>query len=148
MASEYELIDKWIDAFHFKGGKIIKFILEGILLCICYKVYYILPLQSYWEVHWGIIPFVIIIFCIEFINQIPVICNMLSFLGKHSMNIYLVHSMLKNMYLKEWLYSFHNWFLILIALLAVSIVISYVIEGLKKLLKFDKFVNCILKKIN
>ncbi|MCM1459403.1 MAG: acyltransferase [Bacteroides sp.] len=147
MASEHELIERWTGTFCFRGGKIIKFILEVILLFICYKIYYILPLQSYWEIHWGVIPFVIIVFCVEFINQIPVICNMLSFLGKHSMNIYLVHSMLKNMYLKEWLYSLHNWFLILIALLAVSIVISYVIEGLKKLLKFDKFVDFILEKV-
>ncbi|MDE6025049.1 MAG: hypothetical protein K2G45_06325, partial [Lachnospiraceae bacterium] len=89
----------------------------------------------------------IIVFCVEFINQIPGINKVLIFLGKHSMNIYLVHSILKNIYLKEQLYSLHNWFLILVALLAVSIVISYLIEGLRKLCKVDKFVGFVLKKI-
>lgn len=148
MASEYELIEKWTGTFGFKGGKIVKFLLEIMLLFICYKAYYILPVKSCWEIHYGVIPLIIIVFCVEFINQIPMLDKVLSFFGKHSMNIYLVHSLLKNIYLKEQLYSLHNWFLIVIALLAVSIVISYLIEGLKKLFQFDKFVNYMLKKIN
>ncbi|MDE6025369.1 MAG: acyltransferase, partial [Lachnospiraceae bacterium] len=46
ISSEYELIEKWTGTFQFKGGKLIKLILEILILCICYKIYYLFPVKS------------------------------------------------------------------------------------------------------
>ncbi|MDO5135740.1 MAG: acyltransferase family protein [Eubacteriales bacterium] len=57
----------------------------------------------------------------------------LAFLGKHSMNIFLTHTLIFEYYFTDFIYSFRNWFLITLALLGSSLLLSIGIEALKKI---------------
>lgn len=61
--------------------------------------------------------------------------RILPFFGKHSMNIFLIHTLLFEYYFTDFIYSFHHWFLITLALLIASLAVSLVVEWLKNTLK-------------
>lgn len=56
----------------------------------------------------------------------------LAFLGKYSMNIFLVHTLIFEYYFTDFIYSFRNWVLITLALLVASLAVSIGIEAIKK----------------
>ncbi len=64
---------------------------------------------------------------------VPVLRDMLHFIGKHSLNIFLVHSFFFRMFYKEEIYRFKNPFVIFLILLLVSLFYSIVLEAVKKL---------------
>ena len=55
----------------------------------------------------------------------------LSLLGKHSMNMFLLHTLIFEYYFTDFIYSFHNWLLITLVLLCASLAISAVIDFFK-----------------
>lgn len=59
-----------------------------------------------------------------------------AFLGRHSMNIYLLHTFVFSYFFPDFIYGFKNPVMIFIVLLAVSLVLSMVIEFLKKQCRF------------
>ena len=63
--------------------------------------------------------------------------NILSFLGKHSMNIFLIHTLIKKYYLHEYIYSYNHFLIILCALMVLSLGASILIEFLKNCMKYD-----------
>lgn len=58
----------------------------------------------------------------------------LVFLGKYSMNMFLIHTLIFEYYCTDFIYSFRHWALITAVLTAVSLIASVAIEFLKKLL--------------
>ena len=129
-------------------NKILKFIIETILIIILYKLYVELPQGKFWEIRYGIIPVVLMCYLYEFLLDLPILKNILIFLGKHSMNIFLVHEFIRTYYLNEWLYTFRNWIKIAIILLVISLLISIILELLKKAIKYDKLINKVQKIID
>lgn len=122
-------------------NKILKLIIETVLIIILYKLYTELPREKFWEIRYGIIPIVLICYLYEFFLDLPILKNILIFLGKHSMNIFLIHEFIRTYYLTEWLYSFRNWIKIAIILLVISLLISIILELLKKVIRYDKLIN-------
>lgn len=59
------------------------------------------------------------------------------FLGKHSMNIFMFHTFIFSHWLKDFIYSPKNPLLIFLLLLIVCLIISVVIEWLKKIIRID-----------
>lgn len=59
--------------------------------------------------------------------------NILAFIGKHSFNIFALHTFYLTIYGKDFLYKLKNPFLILLVLALLSIISSVVIEKLKEL---------------
>ena len=80
----------------------------------------------------GLIALVITSFVHTFIGKISGVSQIMQFLGKHSMNIFLTHTLLYSYYFLGFFYSFRHWFLILMVLLLVSILVSVVIEKMKE----------------
>jgi len=73
---------------------------------------------------------------------VPVLKNVLEFVGKHSMNIYLVHTFFYLLLWQEFIYAFHYAGLILLVLLIVSLSYSIVLEFVKRqLLNLWKWVK-------
>lgn len=62
----------------------------------------------------------------------------LDFVGKHSMNIFFMHTFIYSYYFGQFVFSFHWFGLIFLVLLAASLVCSMAIELLKKLLRIDQ----------
>lgn len=73
--------------------------------------------------------------------------NSLSFLGKHSMNIFLFHTFIYYYWFKDFIYYTRNPLLIFMILLSVCLVISMGIEYLKKVLHFAQCQQKIMNKL-
>ena len=56
-----------------------------------------------------------------------------SFVGKYSMNIFLIHTLIFEYYFTPFIYSFRNWLLITLVLLGISLAVSIGIEAIKKI---------------
>nr|WP_294528951.1 acyltransferase family protein [uncultured Blautia sp.] len=56
----------------------------------------------------------------------------LSLLGKHSMNMFLLHTLIFEYYFTDFIYSFHNWLLITLVLICTSLAVSAVIDLVKE----------------
>lgn len=134
---------KW---FHFWSGqqigiKILKFAGMSAALVFIYKIYYRLPTDQYWDIKWGFMPLIVILYINDYISEIPGIRKSLVYLGKHSTNIFLTHTFVRHYYAMDFTYNMKHFVLIIIVLLGISLVISYTIEYLKKLLHYDYYLN-------
>lgn len=72
------------------------------------------------------------------LSRIRGIREALCFLGRHSMNIYFVHTFFYMAIYQEFIYSFRYAALIFAALLVCSLAYSIVLEGIKKLIGFNR----------
>ena len=71
----------------------------------------------------------------------------LGFLGKHSMNIFLIHSFYRDVFFHEFTYSFYYAWLDYIVLMAISLVTSIVLEWFKKLIRYVKFIDWVKRLV-
>lgn len=71
----------------------------------------------------------------------------LGFLGKHSMNIFLIHSFYRDVFFHEFTYSFYYAWLDYIVLMAISLVTSMVLEWFKKLIRYEKFIDLVKRLV-
>lgn len=67
------------------------------------------------------------------VGSVPVVSKVLAFIGKHSMNIYMVHTFFYMILWRKEIYQFKYAGLIFVALLVVSLLYSVVLEAIKSL---------------
>lgn len=132
------------DSFLFIGGLFIVFV--SIFFWIK------LPSSDFWEYHFGVAPLFPIIFCNRFIfregNFIRKIINtVFAFLGKHSMNIFVLHTFYRANILKDFLFSMKYPILTILSLLVISLITSIVVEFIKKIIKYNKLMLWLENKI-
>lgn len=92
--------------------------------------------QEVLEVFDGIIPVYIAYFGLRYIFWVPVLKTVLQFLGKHSMNMFLTHTLIRTTFFQDFSYGFGNAWLNVLVLLIITVPISIVIEFLKKQFHF------------
>ena len=63
------------------------------------------------------------------------------------MNIFLLHTFIRQYFLREFVYSVRHFALVTLVVLVLSLAISVVIELIKKYSGFNKFVGFVDKKI-
>lgn len=80
--------------------------------------------------------------------EIPGIQQVLAFLGKHSMNMYFVHTFFYMILFQPFVYSFRYAGVIYAVLIAVSLAYSVVLELVKKLCQVPRLVTWIEKRLN
>ena len=71
----------------------------------------------------------------------------LGFLGKHSMNIFVIHSFYRDVFFHKFTYSFYYAWLDYIVLMAISLVTSIVLEWFKKLIRYEKFIDWVKRLV-
>lgn len=71
----------------------------------------------------------------------------LGFLGKHSMNIFLIHSFYRDVFFHKFTYSFYYAWLDYIVLMVISLVTSIVLEWFKKLIRYEKFIDWVKRLV-
>jgi len=76
-----------------------------------------------------------------YLTKIRFISSLFSFLGKHSINIYLVHTFIVWYYYKDLTYSFSNPLVIFLFVLAFSLSFSLIVEKGKMLLGINKLIH-------
>lgn len=126
--------------------KILKFIIGIILILLSIKFKKKLISRHIYVIVDGIMPAILIWFCYEFIVPIKYLNRFLEFIGKHSMNIFLTHTLIRANYFRKTLYGLKYAPLIVLVLLAISIAISIAIEFLKEISRYNKFVDSIREK--
>ena len=89
----------------------------------------------------------LILFSAEFVIGIPGIRQVLQFLGRHSMNVYMVHTFIRGVYLIDFTYSWKHFAPVVVVLLIISLSISLLLEWLKALLKYDAWIKRICSRI-
>ncbi|MCI8991539.1 MAG: hypothetical protein HFG80_02245 [Eubacterium sp.] len=89
----------------------------------------------------AIIPIPVCIFCMELSGLIPFSEKIMGFIGKHSMNMFLIHTIIFEYYFTEFIYSPKYWVLVLLLLSGTSLLGSVAIESLKKALCYPKVIN-------
>lgn len=92
------------------------------------------------------IAFLVAWFGAAMLAPLPIIGKALGFLGKHSMNIYFVHTFFYMAIYQKFIYSFKYAGLIFIVLLGVCLIYSLVLEGIKRLCGFQKLMKYIRSK--
>lgn len=70
-----------------------------------------------------------------------------AFVGKHSMNIFLTHTLLYSQYLHKFIFSFQYPTLIFLALLGSSLLLSVAIERLKEITRYIALVALLKNKL-
>lgn len=80
-------------------------------------------------------------FCMEMRGLLKGFSYIFEFLGKYSMNMFLVHTLIYHYYFTKFVYSFRNWFVITLVLLMISLVISVLCEKVKAILRVDRLME-------
>lgn len=82
------------------------------------------------------------------LGYIPVLNRVLEFIGIHSMNLFMMHTFIKSYFFKDFTYSWRYSWLILVILIADTLIISIVIEILKKTCKISFLEQKLCNKID
>lgn len=142
------LVDRWLAVGRGSGAaRALKFGLEVAALALSYCFYQHVPIEQYWELHYNLIAFLVILFCVEYITPIPRVRQLLMYLGRHSMNIFCVHTFIRVFYANEFTYSWKHFALVVLVLLLDSLALSILLEWLKKLTGYNALMERLLKKI-
>ena len=128
------------------------FLLLPIVLILCFVLVYfrqnrIVPYFTGIAVD-GLLALVISILVIVLIRNLPVVNNVFSFLGKHSANVYMVHTFLFSYWFPQFIYAPKYAILIFLLLLSCSLAISIVLEFIKKKGCIYKLSDYVVRKID
>lgn len=121
-----------------------------LILC-CVLVYFrqnrIIPYFSGIAVD-GLLAFVISMLVIMLIRNLPVVNVVFSFLGKHSANMYMVHTFLFSYWFPQFIYAPKYAILIFLLLLLCSLAISLALEFIKTKCCIYKLSDYVVRKID
>ncbi|MBR0398801.1 MAG: acyltransferase [Eubacterium sp.] len=95
----------------------------------------------------GFIPVIVCALFAGYINKIPGISRLLDVFGKYSMTIFLIHNFIRRVWGYHFTYWFRYWWLIFLVLAVDSLIGAIVITWLKKLIRYQKLVDWIERKV-
>lgn len=145
--SKIDLFGRWRRFWLRHGGPVTgaaKFAVMLLLIGVSYKLYYFLPMNTWWDVKYNVFPLLLILFLYDFVFVCPALNEILVFLGKHAANIFLVHAFIRAHYANELTYSMGHFVLVILFLLVCSLICSIVIEFLKKAFHYDELIKKLL----
>ena len=128
-------------------NKLLKFLISTVILLVLFKLR-----ASAWGKEYlqfalnGFIPAIFIYWSYEFIIELPVLKQILIFLGRHSADIFFIHSFIRGIWYRKESYSFHYAGLILLVLLGASLGISIVLDIVRRLIRYDRGTKIITDK--
>ena len=141
LAAEKDWFEQY--AKRYKHNEFRNFIFFTIMLLVFYRICLSISPSRFWEINYNILPFILIIYCWCYIIQIPILNNVLEFLGKYSMDIFYYHTFIRWMYFNDFIYSFKYFIFVIIALLVASILAAILVEKIKTLIRYDKVIHFI-----
>ena len=122
-----------------------------LLLCLelwgiifLYKLYHHMDRSVFWEIHYIFLPTLCILFLTKYVFTIRYIQKPLIILGMHSMNMFLIHSILQR-HLKPFIFSCGHFVLSILVLLLLSMLFSIAINWLINITGYNKFITKILE---
>lgn len=132
-------------------GKKITRVIEAIVAILSLYFFYKFRFCAFGKAHMEIVdsvtPVIVILITYIFLCEIPLLSNFLQMLGRHSMNIFLFHNFIRARWFEEFSYSFRYWWVITLVLVIDCLLISIVMEKIKKILCYDRFTLWVENKI-
>lgn len=125
---------------------IIKFTALAVLILLGKRSFGLVSTSTYMEYKFVVIPFFVILFCVEFLFRIKWLRRFLGYLGKHSMNIWLTHTFVRD-WMRDIVYSFREAWAVVLAVLGISLALSYALDFLKKATGYDALIQKQLNKL-
>jgi hypothetical protein len=150
--ADYRLLDKF-QTWEIVHAKIPNFLLKFIPVSACVAVSAAVAAFQYNDTtnnYTFLVDAVLtvsVILWICFWKNIRVISVVLGFLGKHSMNIFLLHNFLRVRWCQAHIYSFRYFALIVVVLLAESLLMSVALEFVKKYSGYNRLVKKLYARI-
>ena len=95
----------------------------------------------------SILPVIMIYLWYDILHDCERIKKFLVFLGKHSGNMFYIHTFVRWIWLKELTYSFYHAGLILIFLIVITLLMSAAIEKVKEIIHYQAGVEWVQRKI-
>ena len=111
--------------------------IAGFILCVTIRQNYVVYETYVWLVDAPIAFFLVYLGAV-LIGSVPVLGRIMMFIGKHSMNIFLIHSFFYMILWRDFIYQFKYAGITLLLLLACSLLYSVVLELLKKITRLQK----------
>ena len=149
-AAQGDILNHYLEVCQEKitgGKKVLLFIAESVALIVICRWSSGLDVTRFWEICYGITPFLLIVYVQKYLFKIRPVHTVLEFLGKHSMNIYLVHTFIRNLYLKDVTYSFGYFLWTAVFCLMSALLISIILEGLKRLIRYNVWIEWLQEKV-
>lgn len=125
--------------FQSSGYSFVFALVSVALTAACFIIDKRLPTKQFWLFKYGLFPIVYILCIYYVLAKIPILSSVLAFLGKHSANIYFTHTVLLYLYCRSFIFGRGHFLLIMATLLGLSLLVSFALEGLKKLIRYDRF---------
>lgn len=82
-----------------------------------------------------------------YLSRVPLLKDVLKFIGTHATNIFLIHTLIYYYFYSDFIYSFGYSWAIVLALLLISLIVSIIIELLKKITGYNWLTGKIVEKI-
>ena len=111
--------------------------IAGFVLCVLIRQNYVVYETYVWLVDAPIAMFLVYLGA-ALIGSVPILNKIMIFIGKHSMNIYLVHTFFYMILWRKYIYCFRYAGVTLLLLLACSLLYSVILELLKKVTRLNK----------
>jgi len=113
------------------------------LLLIVQRIYNLIPFLTGIKVDAFLAP-TIALLSVLLLRNIKYINTIIRLFGKHSINIYMIHTFIFAYWFQDFIYSFKNPILIFAVLMAICMIISIILEYLKKII----CLSLLIRKIN
>lgn len=126
--------------------KAIKLFLCFLLLLLGVFLREYCKLGFFYEFRHGILCLLVIYVIYVFLPDIKYLNTMLIFAGKHSMNMFLTHTFIRHVYFNDFTYSFKYPVLIVAVLFSISLLLSILIEHMKKWIGYNHLVESLRKR--
>ncbi len=100
-----------------------------------------------WRIKLLFVPLIFIFFIKYCLAPIKWVNAFLVFMGKRSMTIFMTHTFLRSIYLKDWIYSQGHFLKVYLALFVSSLILAIVLDVIKHVIGLDKAVDKLCEKI-
>ena len=114
--------------------------IAGFVLCVLIRQNYMVH-EYYIHLADAPIALFLIYLAAALLGSLPVLGRALAFVGKHSMNIYLVHTFFYQMLWRQYIYQFKYAGITFLLLLISCILYSVLLETIKKITKLQKLLS-------
>lgn len=101
----------------------------------------------FYEFRHGFLCLLVIYMIYEFVSPIKYLNTFLKFAGKHSMNMFLIHTFIRDTFFNDFTYSFKYPAVIVAVLFSISLGISILIEFIKKVTGYNHFIEKFRKRL-
>ena len=84
---------------------------------------------------------------VEYLAKVPGLKQVLFFLGKHSANIFMIHTFIRSTYGADLVYGQSHFITVMAVLLVSALLLSMVVELVKKAVHYDAWISRLVARI-